>query len=123
VGVVAVEEGEDSTALGVGCQAVWEVVVAGEVLHKASLVGSLSNDKMPMRRVPSSARETTKLMTTNRRAIGQSKTDLPETNYRTTNFNGLEDSAWDSYSQAFSFRSFCWPFYCSWGLGCTVALK
>lgn len=121
--VAAVEEEEDSTALEVECQGVWEVV-GGEVLHKASLVDSLSNDRMPMRRVPFSTRETTRLMTTvDRRATGPRKRGLPETSYWITIFNGLADWVWDSYSQAFSFRLISWRHCWSWGLECTVALK
>ena len=57
------EEAADSIALEVECQVEWEVVVVDEELHRASLVGSLSNDKMPMRR---SCEMITKLMSTKR---------------------------------------------------------
>jgi hypothetical protein len=85
--VVAVREEGDFTALEVECLGVWEVV-ADEVLRKASLVVSLSNDKMPMRRLPLSPRGPAKLVyITTRRAIRQMMTVLLETSYRIPAFN------------------------------------
>ena len=104
------EEEEDSTALEVECQEAWEVVV-DEELRKASLVDSLSNDKMPVRRVSETKNPTS---TKTSRAIGQEGTALPGTNYRIVISNGLAKWAWASYSQSFSFHWISWRHYWSW---------
>jgi hypothetical protein len=119
--VVVVEE-EDSTASGEECLVVWEVVV-DEVLHRASLGVSLSNDKVKTRRTPTSARRTMKLKATKKlRAIGLGRSSLG-IRFRITSFDGLAKWAWGAYSQAFSFLLISWPLLSSRELGCTFAAK
>jgi hypothetical protein len=122
--VVVVEE-EDFTALEAECPAVWEAVVVEE-LPKASLGVSLSNDKVTTRRIPFSARITTRLLnkaTRKQKTIGQRREISRETKFRIPSYGGHAEWVWDSYSQAFSFLLISWCSFWSLEPGCTFASK
>jgi hypothetical protein len=124
---VDVAEEVVSTALEVECLVVWEVVV-DEVLHKAFLGGSLSNDNLTTRRIasPFSVPNTTSPLTTateKRKAIGRGRKCSREPRFPIPNYDGLADWAWGSCSPAFSFLLISWRSFWSLELECTFASK